>query len=101
MKKIEISAYEIAQRTVTPFLIGTSKISSIRFLILNIFGALSWAIIIGTMGYVFGHTFEILLGDIKQYELLVFGSLLLIGIIVWIYHFRKKTIVKKTFKRMR
>ena len=78
-------------RTVTPFIIGASKIAPTRFLILNILGASLWAIIIGTMGYLFGHTLEIIIGDIKQYELLAFSMLAGIGMISWLIHIRKKS----------
>ena len=77
-------------RTVTPFLIGASRISPVRFLILNILGAALWAVVIGTMGYLFGYTLEILIGDIKKYELLVFIILASIGMIVWVIYLRKK-----------
>lgn len=88
-------------RTITPFLIGGSRISPVRFLILNTVGALGWAIIIGTLGFLFGHAFETVLGDIKHYELWMFGSVLLAGIILWITHFRKKKANVKAFNRMR
>ena len=82
-------------RTVTPFIIGASKIAPTRFLILNILGASLWAIIIGTMGYLFGHTLEIIIGDIKQYELLAFSMLAGIGMISWLIHIRKKSSANK------
>ena len=81
-------------RTVTPFIIGASKIAPTRFLILNILGASLWAIIIGTMGYLFGHTLEIIIGDIKQYELLAFSMLAGIGMISWLIHIKYQVYVK-------
>lgn len=77
-------------RTVTPFLIGISKISPARFLILDIFGASIWAMIIGTSGYLFGYTLEIIIGDIKHYELLIFFILASVGGVLWLFHLRKK-----------
>ncbi len=55
-------------RTVTPFLISTGSISSSRFLILNMLGASVWAVVVGTMGYLFGHALEVMIGNIKHYE---------------------------------
>jgi membrane protein DedA with SNARE-associated domain len=55
-------------RTVTPFILGVSKIPPLRFLILNVIGASIWAVIVGFLGYVFGHTLETLLGDIRHFE---------------------------------
>ena len=77
-------------RTVTPFLIGASKISPIRFLIFNMLGASIWAVVIGTSGYVFGQTLEIVIGNIKRYELYVFAALTAIGIVIWLIHLHKK-----------
>ena len=51
-------------RTITPFLIGISRVSPVRFLILNIIGASVWAAVIGGLGYAFGQTLESLVGDI-------------------------------------
>lgn len=77
-------------RIVTPFLIGATNIAPTRFLILNILGASLWAIVIGIMGYLFGHALEIIIGDIKRYELLVFAILAIAGLLLWLMHFRKR-----------
>jgi len=73
-------------RTVTPFLIGTSGVAPFRFLALNAIGALVWAIVIGTIGYLFGHALDVLIGDIKRYELLVFAALGAVAVVLWIVH---------------
>ncbi len=78
-------------RTVTPFLIGASRIAPARFLILNMIGASIWAVLIGTLGYLFGQTLELMIGEIVHYELLVFAVLAGVGAIVWSAHlFAKK-----------
>ncbi|MDX1811386.1 MAG: DedA family protein [Gammaproteobacteria bacterium] len=77
-------------RTVTPFLIGMSKVSPIRFLLLNMLGAAMWAIVIGTLGYLFGYTLELVIKDIKKYELIVFAIIATAGFLTWFIYFRKK-----------
>ncbi|MBN1473059.1 MAG: DedA family protein [Syntrophaceae bacterium] len=78
-------------RTITPFLLGTSGISSLRFFIWNSLGACVWAILIGVSGYLFGHALELLIGDIKRYELYLFIALAVSGAIIWsIHQLRKK-----------
>lgn len=77
-------------RTVAPFLIGASKIPPKRFLILNIIGAAIWAIAIGACGYLFGQTLEIVIDDVKHYEIIIFSVLGTFGIILWIAHLIKK-----------
>ncbi len=73
-------------RTVTPFLIGASSISPSRFLVLNTLGAAAWATVIGTLGYLFGHTLELIIGDVKRYEVLVIAILAGAGVVVWSVH---------------
>jgi membrane protein DedA with SNARE-associated domain len=70
-------------RTVTPFLLGASGISPVRFLLLNVFGASVWAVLVGLAGYLFGHVLELVIGKIERYELLLFIALALVGAAVW------------------
>jgi membrane protein DedA with SNARE-associated domain len=73
-------------RSVTPFVIGMSRIPYLEFVVLNVIGAALWAIVIGTLGYVFGHGLELILGDIKRYEIAVFLFIMLAGILIWGIH---------------
>lgn len=73
-------------RTVTPFVIGMSRIPIAEFVVLNVIGAALWAIGIGALGYAFGHGLELILGDIKRYEIAVFALIALSGIMMWIIH---------------
>lgn len=79
-------------RTVTPFLIGTSNVSPIRFLILDVLSASLWAIVVGTTGYLIGETLQIIIGNIKKYELLVFVILAGVGGIIWLIRIWKKSV---------
>jgi len=71
-------------RTITPFLIGAAKVPPSRFFVLNFLGAAVWAAVVGSLGYLFGQTLEALLGDLKRYELLLFGVLAVLGAAVWL-----------------
>lgn len=73
-------------RTVTPFVIGMSRIPIIEFVILNITGAGIWAVAVGVLGYAFGHGLELILGDIKHYEKEILAAVLFTGVLVWGYH---------------
>lgn len=83
-------------RTVAPFLIGASNVSPARFFILNILGASLWAVSIGSMGYMFGRTLEIMLGDIKKYELLLIAALAVLGALIWLINVRRKPSAKES-----
>lgn len=61
-----------------------------KFILLNVVGALAWAVAVGTGGYVFGHALEIIIGRIKQYEEQVFILVVLIGLLFWIAHFYRQ-----------
>ncbi len=78
-------------RTVAPFVIGLSKISFLKFFILNLISGLVWAASIGFLGYIFGQAIEILIGDIKKYEVYI----LLAGIAVIIIRFTLLWIKKR------
>jgi membrane protein DedA with SNARE-associated domain len=73
-------------RTVTPFVIGMSRVPTTTFIILNVLSALVWALAIGVGGYCFGYTLEIILGDIKHYELPILGAIVVIGVSLWALH---------------
>lgn len=74
-------------RSVTPFAIGASGISPVKFLILNAIGALIWAITVGTLGYLFGQVVEKVMGDIKHYEMWILGGIALMAIAVWLIRY--------------
>jgi membrane protein DedA with SNARE-associated domain len=63
--------------------IALSRISSKRFMVLNIVGAVIWAISLGLTGYLIGNTVEHFLGEIESYEKPIAVGLLLAAA-VWI-----------------
>jgi membrane protein DedA with SNARE-associated domain len=77
-------------RTVAPFVIGTSAVPFKKFIFLNAIGALIWAVIVGSGGFLFGHALEILIGKIKSYEIYVMGSIAISGLSIWIFYFYRR-----------
>lgn len=75
-------------RAVTPVLIGVSNVSSFKFLVLNAIGAITWAIALTSLGYFFGQTAELLLDDVKNYEFVIIGLIILVGLVVWMLEYR-------------
>lgn len=71
-------------RNVTPFAVGAANISRSRFFILNLIGAIVWAISFGYAGYLFGEGFRLLLTDFTLYESYVLFGLVVAGILVWL-----------------
>ncbi len=52
-------------RTVSPIAIGLSSVPALRFVILNFIAAVVWAVMITTIGYLFGNAVEMLFGRLK------------------------------------
>ena len=77
-------------RTVTPFIIGASGMSPVRFFTWNSISAGTWAVVVGTLGYLFGQAVQVILEDAKRYEMWVLLLVLLFGIAIWLAHLLKR-----------
>jgi membrane protein DedA with SNARE-associated domain len=75
-------------RTITPFVIGLSKVKPARFLVLNAIGALVWASTVGFLGYSLGNVLELYLEKIRSYEIWILGVIATAGFLAWLIHFR-------------
>lgn len=74
-------------RLVTPFALGMTNVSAVRFLFYNIIGALVWSSAIASGGYLFGKALGIILGNIQRYEYWIFLLVIMAGILLWLVHF--------------
>jgi membrane protein DedA with SNARE-associated domain len=77
-------------RTVTSFAFGLSGISTSRFLILNMIGALVWAVVVALVGYLFGAAARAVIVDVKKYEHWIILAILWTGALVYIINFLHK-----------
>ena len=77
-------------RTVTPFAFGLSGISTIRFFILNLLGAIAWSVVVALVGYLFGAAARAVIADVRKYEHLVILGILWTGALVYIIYFLHK-----------
>lgn len=87
-------------RTVTPFALGISGITPLRFLILNAIGALAWAILVGVVSYVFGRAIEVIISDIQRYQMWLFVGLGMLAATAWSVRMllRKRLIASEMLK---
>ncbi|MFO1413043.1 MAG: DedA family protein [Burkholderiales bacterium] len=69
-------------RTAGPAIIGTTRMSLLHFVAVNLVGALLWSACWVGAGYLFGKAAEALLGDLARVEREVMGGLLLAGVVV-------------------
>jgi membrane protein DedA with SNARE-associated domain len=77
-------------RTISPFVIGMSPVSVKKFILLNAAGALIWAVAIASGGYFFGRALEVLIGKLKSYEMYIMGSVAMVGLLIWSFHFYRR-----------
>lgn len=70
-------------RNVTPFVMGASGFSPLRFVALNLIGAVVWAAVVSAGGYAFGEVLQRILQDVRRYELWVVGGLFACGAMIW------------------
>lgn len=71
-------------RNVTPFAIGASQVSRVRYFTLNFIGAVVWAITLGWLGYLFGEAGRLVLDDFHRKGLFVLGGLVVVGAVIWL-----------------
>jgi membrane protein DedA with SNARE-associated domain len=71
-------------RTVSPVVIGTGTIPSVRFLVLNALGAALWAVSFGIAGYLFGRAFATAFEEARRYEVWALAAIAAAGLAVWI-----------------
>jgi membrane protein DedA with SNARE-associated domain len=69
-------------RSVTPFVLGNSRIKSSTFVMLNLISALVWATTISVCGFLFGKVFGIFLQHMQRYEIRIILAIIVVGIIV-------------------
>ena len=63
---------------------GLMKMKKIKYLPFNFLSCTIWAILVGGLGYTFGASLEILIGQIKHYEMMVVPLIILAGLGVWL-----------------
>lgn len=72
-------------RTIAPFVIGMSAISTLRYVVLNLVGAAVWATAFAWFGYLFGEVAAQLLGKVERYEMTLFGTILGVAAASWVW----------------
>jgi membrane protein DedA with SNARE-associated domain len=77
-------------RILVPLVAGASRMKAARFVALNAVGALVWAVAVGSSGYFFGMAIKVVLGDIRRYELMIFGIGLTVAIFAMAVRYLRK-----------
>jgi membrane protein DedA with SNARE-associated domain len=70
-------------RTVTPFVIGMSSDSTLKFVLLNAVGAALWALTFSWGGYLFGQALEATMKNVRYYEVWILAEIAAVGLSFW------------------
>jgi len=67
-----------------PILIGMSTLPAARFAVINAFGAVLWACVVGGLGWLSGRLAETVFGNIKHVELWLFLGIVAVAATIWL-----------------
>ncbi|MCO5098098.1 MAG: DedA family protein [Rhodocyclaceae bacterium] len=70
-------------RIAGPIAVGMSALPAARYALINLAGAVIWALVIVGAGYLFGQAVELLLGDMRRIEEGLMGGVVLAAVIIW------------------
>ena len=72
-------------RNVTPFVVGSARVSRVRFFTLNLTGAVIWAFSFAYAGFLFGEAFNLFMDNFQRYQMYVLLILAALGIVIWLF----------------
>ncbi|MCK4386086.1 MAG: DedA family protein [candidate division Zixibacteria bacterium] len=84
MWAIFLTRYLYGLRFASAAFFGLMKMRVRNFLFLAFFSCLIWAVLIGNLGYVFGASLEVLIGQVKHYEKMIAVVIVVLGITIWL-----------------
>lgn len=74
-------------RTAGPLALGVARVPWRDFAVFNALGAIVWATVFSTLGYVFGKAIAMILGQIAHYEAQAVAVIFIVGL-AWFAHYR-------------
>jgi len=74
-------------RSISPFVIGMSRIAAWRFMLLNMIAAFIWAAALGSVSYLLGAVMQRLLAKFEVVEHYAILIVAIAGALVWLVHF--------------
>ena len=87
-------------RTVSPVMIGLTSVPASRFMALNFIAATVWGVLITTIGYLFGHAVEMLLGRLRLHIHLIIGVAIGLAVVA-VIAFLSRQWLGVAFRRLR
>lgn len=90
-----ISRFTYGFRIVLPVILGITKLSPQKFLLINLASAFLWASIFAIAGYLFGKSASLFFDNVGQYEHYLLLALVSIMAAIWLFHFYHAWNLKK------
>lgn len=87
---IVLVRFMYGMRIAGPALIGMSEVAAWRFVLFNLMGAVLWAALLTSIGFLFGRSLETVLADIHRYELAIAAVIALAGGLFWLIVRRRR-----------
>lgn len=84
MWAIFITRYLYGLRFASAAFFGLMRMRARNFLFLAFISCLLWSILIGSLGYMFGASLEVLIGQVKHYEKIIVVVIITLGITIWL-----------------
>ncbi|MGI9181485.1 MAG: DedA family protein [Longimicrobiaceae bacterium] len=78
-----LTRFAYGLRIALPVTMGAARMRPAVFLPFNLLGALTFALVYLTLGYLFGEAMEELLGRVRPYERWIFLGLITTGVLIW------------------
>ena len=72
-------------RIITPVILGTTSVSSLRYLALNSISVFAWALLFGSMGYYFGTGVDTLFQQFELYQEWIIGGIVFVVFLLWLH----------------
>jgi membrane protein DedA with SNARE-associated domain len=82
-------------RTILPIAIGTSKLPTWKFTLLNSIGAIVWGVVFLSLGYVFSGAIETFLGNLKKIEGYVVLAVITIVLLFQFFFWSRRRATRK------
>ena len=76
-------APEAATQIAGPVLMGAAGFSPLRFMLLNALGAMLWASLLASIGWVFGEASKAVLGELRHIEGWLLLGVVMLGLLAW------------------
>jgi membrane protein DedA with SNARE-associated domain len=86
-------------RIAGPVIIGSSRVSVLRFALLNVLGAALWSVLISGAGYAFGAAITRFMTDLKRIEHILLAGIVLSGLGFWLWRYVREKKKSRTAEK--